>query len=693
MNNSWHELVLDADNPIALSINLKSFTTISNSSEDVISFDISIPYELNETVFQFVMDGNSSAGKELLCENIESIIDNGVLCFTGITSITADSSNAKSRPNLVLGFRSGLGAFCEMLPEKLRELDCTTVVDWTARGIRQALENDDPYDGTNPVYASLKWRGGLDDFDFPSFGAKDRIPSLYHTTDIHDRAILDKIFEHTNTCLISEFFDTEYYRRMLTALDCAENNFEATLVDLEIQNPSTIIRGSFGQVAYDDFFDNNYADIVSQSKGVLLEGDFSSSLQFSDTIDVRDDNPTVRLCFEVKFEATSIHDDGEIELIVFDQANNSPVFQRKTKQQGIIGENCLEIEYEASLDAQIIVRLLGDTGSASPLAIAPNSISYKIRAKSTIPLGCFGLGQSLPDKDVKNWLEEETKKYNIVWCYDAATGCMYAEPKWGTTLPTGEVIRGWYGSINQAIDVTEYLVCEEESTRYGISDYKRTLRFLMNNDTDDDNIEELTGGCDYELCTRNQVGISEDGLDCYGATHMDELPENFVPTDGTPPVVPYITSEGEDNEYCGFGLRTLYKCGQTEGDYIGFLEFNSDTVPYLSLGTPLETYPYATFFDAQKNINLGWCDRDGVKGRTSLHYEKDIELYRCGRDREVILRLPKTMLTDIKTLTRTPIRINCKQRGNNVYILESIGEVVLECSDIAVVSAKIIQIS
>lgn len=642
------ELELDSKENVILNFALKDWNTIGGDSNNRDTFSLAINANWtrkNCKTFGIPYNLSVNSNKLFRGQKYTAFIEKGASTYKGIivSLIATKENNVRKIQFQFLGQYANWASSLQGC--NLCDLRFGEFVSSRAE-VENLMADDGIYDGTNPVYYGLIWSGEPKPVTFPpTTTTPDYIVLTEQRPQVAAKAVIEAIQQKTGIPIESQFFKTDYFRNKWYAHGRKDIFFEGLTSTLN----TTIAAGGSGAVEFNFILDDwtlfDGAGFVNPTSGIM---------KLNSLFD--DSEVTVKLAIDVNIVTGTPY-------IFFTDLSNSYV-------GGAALQNGLnEIEFTATIpsDNPIAIQIVGGTVDL----LAGSFVSFCMETTRWVENVKTWASSVLPCKPINDYIGGLTDSYNLVWFYDIENEKLIVEPKFPTTLPTGEVIKGFYkyeinSNLNPVFD------CANDEINFFVSsEYKRTFIQRFKSDSNDKFVVEEENSTDYlhasklELSEKFDTGETEIENRCFAPTDTDLLPTPYGVTGGNgQPLVPFMINydPNDDNptrtaKY-NFELRELCKCGTTAGDW-----------NWYSSGNTLTTYPKLTQVDTDCGINAGYSDIGNLQGKTSLFFSKDIDIYNNSIIVTIdsFLECPKIEFEDLfRTLLW--VETNCGIRGK--YIVE-----------------------
>ena len=591
-------------------------------------------------------DVNVFDGQKMRDTFSDCFLESGVLTFRGRVKFT---NYTWSRDVLKINFLfvGGFANVLNELPDSICDLDLGFHRN-TEQGIRDIFEDDTPYNGTNPVWYSLKNYGSGLQPQSPYVGNVN-VPVTYMRPDIHAAAIIEKLNTYLSAKIKSKYFDTEYFRRQLHPH--VANGLNISFVEAELiapinENAADQLIIPLGDASLFSISENNY-QAIWQGAGALNSPDIRFNQWYNDGEEV-----TIKGNIEIL-------NDQEMYIIagVFDDSGTVTSGSQKISKDSPNFSITVE---GVNKDHVIILFLRGSSGN----------YQIGIETQITVCIRTTQLKEGL--KIFNNSIAkcEETRTYisglsdtaNLVWFYDEKRKCTIVEPKHDVMLPTGEFVQGFYKSFT----TRESLVyeCDKEEGNFNAFNVNRHLYFRFKEDDNDTRTRDTTFQHYEILNSKYPDEETEQTNEVFAATVLGRFPDN--PDANNIPRIPVFQSwedsdpNADTSAKYDFENRILYKHGNISGNWI----YN---------GTQLLVYPLAA--QIYDGINLGYGDvgfgSDRVKGIASNFYQSDFDLYNFAIVKTIPACIRPMQMLDLAAFFREPQLINNK-KGAGKYLVRDV---------------------
>lgn len=642
VNSKWKQIKLNE--PFALSIGIKDFG-IEDPNENIISNSLSIPYEKNKAELKHVVDSNSKEGIKIKCNRLKAILSSNGLCREGFiyfdgyeTALTGTCETV----NLIGQFVSGVQDFLQNVPENLCDLpECFEPFTVNSQNIIDNWQDYDPYSGV-PIYYGLTYQGGLLN--------ETSVPVSYMQPQIYDAAIIEAIAKSSGYEIKSEYFKTEDFRRHLLTYG-NECEFYSTVLKSE----------SRIDIVIDDFAVLQFGSVTfPKDINIFFNiGNFQVSATNGGSLFL---NRIGKYVMKAKFNSIG---SGYLAIIETDTNQNLAI------QEINDGYNEIDLSFELTQVKEIALVGFGDFTipfDGATFFLCRNRI---IENADLLPM------RSLPCKKVKDYLLDLQLEHDLIFFFDDKNKCLLIETLYDKTLPTGEFIKGWYGSKSDAENWTKKIVKGSETGKFTSEQIKRTLITGYCQDDNDTLTNETYLDCETELCNKYEKGTTEKRMQCIGLMNNSRLPENLKPTIIVEPNMPIIPTEYEEledgqeqqpNRYCSDKMKRLYKVGEKNGTW----RFD---------GFSFDTYPYVTSLDTLLGINMSFCDIREIKGRMSIFYPMYIQQLNEKPQKSFRVKIDQKEISDLVGLYRKPKFIESSS-GCYHCVLVSISNYTFEDCDL-----------
>lgn len=614
----------------------------SIASTAVYTYDISIPYEKNAKALGFVIDANSKDGKRIKCSKIKAIYQNGAFCIKGtwhVDGFITEGETTKPSYNVLSQFTNNINDFLDD-DCKLRDLDLVEFL--FSKSNVENTWNDNPYDGTTPLYFPLTNNGGLE--------GKTHVPIECFEPHIYDKAIIEAIEKKLNINIKSSFFETEYFKRHILTFG-SECEFVQSFYSATLISPIQIT--GFQDINIGGLLPDLQSDYNIDGEVVIGAG---SNVVFQQTD-------------EYTFKVTAL-----VSNVGSNETGTAAIFFIKNLG-GAIGYGDLqnglnEFEFTARLqDLDFITLLATGVYNLDDMTI---SVCRKEILKED---SYIQIGESLPCKTAREYLQDLAVESNLMSIYDEKNKCLIIEPMFDAILPTGESVKGFHRFVDSE-DWTGKIVRSEVNGDYNPFDYQKTLQMGHCEDEDDESTLESLYLCEYNLCDRFVKGETDKKMKCIGIIGNNLSPQSIV---DVPPIqqgqgvqlsIPTQLTDDPTEKFCSDKMKRLYKVGQKQGIW-GWYENEVQS-----------EYPFATALSEVDNVNMGFCDSNDTKGRVTLFYDKFLEAVNEGQILALDIQINKSDVLDIVSLFRKPKFFNLKVEGVGNYVLRRIEGYTFEQKDV-----------
>ena len=634
------------DNQVQLNLSASDFDVLTGTDNNVNYFTqggkVCVNKELEQRL-KFISDVNVFDGQNLRGGEIPAFIETGFLSFQGFAAI-----DSYERINGVLyinyRFKGGYTNFKEKLHKNITDLDLGTHRN-SSTNIQDLFQDDTPYDGTNPIWYSLKNYGEGQTGAIP-FTEDVNVPASYMRPDIHTAHIIKAIEEESETPIKSKFFQTEFFRRQIHP---SVTNLKFVYSELGLTSP--LVRPN---TATDlEFTDSSKWNTIEDPYGANTGGSNVFGINFPSTL-IDDFTVNVKGVIELT-SSTPIN----ILFLLKPVNANAPIIngQSYTLTPGL---NKINWNFEGEINTEWFA--FTQTAVAHTFGVQTN-IQTIVSTGTVIPDIKIFNNSILKEETTNDYISAISDLYNLVWFYDEAKRCLIVEPRYSVTLPTGEKVQGFYKEFSTSDSLRTD--CENEGGNFTHFQVNRNFYLRFKDDDNDKKVDETTFE-HYELLSNKYP--DEDTIqsnEVFAATILGRLLNN--PDTNSTPLIPLFqhwnrTDEDEDRkpkfDFCN---RILYKHGFKTGTWV-------------YEGVQFSEYPFAA--QVADGINLGYGESvnfSGVRaeGLAKIFYQTDFDIYNYAFVKSINATIEPLQLIDRVSLFRNSQGIANKYGVGN-YILESI---------------------
>lgn len=617
-NGSVAEVMLDTTQESRLSMAISSFTSIEAKLKTFFSYTLNIPIKENRLALDFYLTNQEGSRG-----NLKAVIEMKFFAFPGFLKITGTGDHF-----IKANFVGGLANWTQLLPEFTRDLEFGTTL-FTQASIDSTNANIDPYDGTNPVWFSLKKYN--DYLDPTGVGPLDWRP------DMMLKRVIEAVEDYTNIPIVSNLFNTEWFRRIMEPYrGDGTVEYEAYKADVStafFTGDSYIFAPTDPNftITYDPFVYSGMPDFpippsletcnveVNLTITVNLVYEYANVFLLDDDLNAFDVQPIFNGTNEVKLKGT------------FTQFTGIYIFIDRS------------------------VQLLLGSEFAFNFESTPFNNSANILNRSVFPAG---------DKILEK-IQGLSEAMNLVWFFDGSK--IICDPKWDVELTTGETVPGFYRNLALQHDWTKLTECTKDHNNTPDQSVKRLLTFALKHDEENLNtIGERQWAETVELSSSYPEGEVIRPNSYYAAVRNSDIGDDYASV--TPHAkVPLWTYDGGGPFY-DFQPVLLYKAGFNRGQYLREGSVGRDTHPLaVQVGVEQEYDPIFYSFP----VNLGMADYKGVPGLVSVFHQKDIDILNNGHKAKTRLIIDASTLYPLEEFFRR-LKLVSSGCDRGFYIIEKV---------------------
>lgn len=615
------EIEVDTVKPIEMDFSITDFTNIGDGKAFV-SHHIDIPRTAaNDRNLQHISNKNSRGAQSLRGQQLKALLITKTSQQPGLFQFSKSNKNKNGKITHRGLFAAGTADWISVANQtKLNQLPLGTA-NYTKAAVETVFQDSNPYDGSTNVWYSLKNYGGTQSV----IGLKP-VEHRLIIPDVYAKSIYDAFEELTDYTIKSEFLNTEYFRRWLHPLTSGIANIELLQSSIDDRKVTALRSGTFSASVHKILFNQEIQDSFNQ-----LDNSGSFSIF----------TPTVEGFYKVYLQIT-INSNTNAEFGAFRKSSDDTDLYTFIPQNGVN-----EIEFEVFAEHEGHHFYLNNISSVTSFYV---EIEFQSTPHPIFEDVTYSVASLLPPISFTKYHKGISQLCNLITYTDSQKKEITIEPKFGCTLPTGEVIQGFYKSKAFARDWS-HKVEAGHNTDYLQRNTARYLTLKYKSDRNDKAVgeyQELHSDVhDFGSQYKNSSRSIHNSLFAATKTQFDRhigrnIPHLLIEPDVTKDVTPLFE----------FDMRVLYKFGYVTGSF-----------EWYTSGNKLNSYPFAQNEPIAFDSTINW------KGLKELFFERDFEIIAVGFRRAYTIFIENSDITQLDF--RSPIYLNTGDE-NGYFILEKI---------------------